>query len=343
MNEWSTQIAETTAPSAMKLVGRLRWVDIAKGIAIICVIVGHTVPHGPLRSALFSFHLPVFFVLSGFTTRLRPVGSMVPSLVKRLLVPYVLLTVGYWFFAFVLGHQALPSIESMTLSLLWGSGVPVGSVLPVGASWFLVCMFFARLLFVGGSNLMVRLGWKAPIQGLLWLGLLVVSALLHRVGIVLPFCWDEVPTATFLMWCGHTVKAYWTDWERLLKPGFVAILVVLWALGVKFSDFEMAIRLMSPVSVSVITALLGTALIAVVSCYIDANTRHLSAGLAWCGRESMVIYGAHILDLVVPIARVTAALWRPWVWASMLRVVADVSAAAVYVWAKDRLRTLRRS
>ncbi len=41
---------------------RLDWIVIAKGIAIILVIVGHTVPNpSPLRHAIFSFHMPVFF------------------------------------------------------------------------------------------------------------------------------------------------------------------------------------------------------------------------------------------------------------------------------------------
>lgn len=43
---------------------RLDWIDIAKGIAIILVIVGHTVPNpSPLRHAIFSFHMPVFLFL----------------------------------------------------------------------------------------------------------------------------------------------------------------------------------------------------------------------------------------------------------------------------------------
>lgn len=52
---------------------RLDWIDIAKGIAIILVIVGHTVPNpSPLRHAIFSFHMPVFFILAGYTFRPKP-------------------------------------------------------------------------------------------------------------------------------------------------------------------------------------------------------------------------------------------------------------------------------
>lgn len=45
---------------------RLDWIDIAKGIAIILVIVGHTVPNpSPLRHAIFSFHMRCSLFLPG--------------------------------------------------------------------------------------------------------------------------------------------------------------------------------------------------------------------------------------------------------------------------------------
>ena len=49
---------------------RIEWVDIAKGIAILLVIIGHTVKFGSLsRNIIFSFHMPLFFILSGYTFR----------------------------------------------------------------------------------------------------------------------------------------------------------------------------------------------------------------------------------------------------------------------------------
>lgn len=65
---------------------RLDWIDIAKGIAIILVIVGHTVPNpSPLRHAIFSFHMPVFFILAGYTFRPKPWRELLSGSVSRLL------------------------------------------------------------------------------------------------------------------------------------------------------------------------------------------------------------------------------------------------------------------
>ncbi len=40
---------------------RIEWVDIAKGIAIIAMIIGHGCPKRAIVSFIFSFHMPLFF------------------------------------------------------------------------------------------------------------------------------------------------------------------------------------------------------------------------------------------------------------------------------------------
>ncbi len=58
-----------TAPQTKK---RIDWVDCAKGIAIILVLIGHTVTFDTesqrlARGIIFSFHMPLFFILSSLT------------------------------------------------------------------------------------------------------------------------------------------------------------------------------------------------------------------------------------------------------------------------------------
>ena len=55
---------------------RIRFFDIAKGIAILAVILGHSaieanvfIPHHTAQlvvAVCFSFHMPLFFILSGY-------------------------------------------------------------------------------------------------------------------------------------------------------------------------------------------------------------------------------------------------------------------------------------
>ena len=51
--------------------GRIEWIDFAKGIAMLCVILGH-LGSDLANRVVFGFHLTVFFLLGGYT--LKPAG-----------------------------------------------------------------------------------------------------------------------------------------------------------------------------------------------------------------------------------------------------------------------------
>lgn len=120
---------------------RLDWIDIAKGIAIILVIVGHTVPNpSPLRHAIFSFHMPVFFILAGYTFRPKPWRVLLSGSVSRLLVPYVILALAWQVPSFLMigvpltGGVLTGGLE--TLVFASGVDVPGLGIAAVGMAWF---------------------------------------------------------------------------------------------------------------------------------------------------------------------------------------------------------------
>lgn len=43
---------------------RLQWLDFLKGIAILLVIVSHTLPYKIVVALVFSFHMPLFFAIT---------------------------------------------------------------------------------------------------------------------------------------------------------------------------------------------------------------------------------------------------------------------------------------
>ena len=51
---------------------RILWLDAARGIGIILVILGHIIPMDqPLCHVIYSFHIPLFFFLSGMVLQLQ--------------------------------------------------------------------------------------------------------------------------------------------------------------------------------------------------------------------------------------------------------------------------------
>ena len=72
---------------------RIQWIDTAKGIGIICVILGHLYAPG-LFIFIYSFHIPLFFFLSGYLFNGKSCfKEFVKSKIKGLLIPYIVLGV----------------------------------------------------------------------------------------------------------------------------------------------------------------------------------------------------------------------------------------------------------
>ena len=93
---------------------RLKEYDLAKGIGIILVVLGHFFPEGAphwyavLRQVIYSFHMPLFLFVSGFvymhTRRDISYGTFLKKKVNRIVVPYFL--VSFLFIAIKLVPQA---------------------------------------------------------------------------------------------------------------------------------------------------------------------------------------------------------------------------------------------
>ena len=68
-------------------------IDFLKGIGILSVILGHTVQLWPIRSFIYTFHMPLFFMASGYFYRKRPGSKLCRQLLKSLIVPYLIICV----------------------------------------------------------------------------------------------------------------------------------------------------------------------------------------------------------------------------------------------------------
>ncbi len=68
---------------------RITWIDMAKGYGILAVFIGHMVQSSPLGLFVYSFHLPLFFFISGYLFKTD--GNLWHFLKKKarsILLPY---------------------------------------------------------------------------------------------------------------------------------------------------------------------------------------------------------------------------------------------------------------
>lgn len=68
---------------------RQTWIDVCRGIGILLVLLGHSRP--PFRWLIFGFHMPLFFILSGYLFREgRKTAEYLSMLFRRYIIPYFL-------------------------------------------------------------------------------------------------------------------------------------------------------------------------------------------------------------------------------------------------------------
>lgn len=103
---------------------RIIELDFFKGIAILLVVLGHSVSRGvadhyldPVMLWIYSFHMPLFFFISGYlisytSYKKRNFGNSVLKKVLTLLLPYLVWTYG----VSLIEDRKIPNIEVVFLS-----------------------------------------------------------------------------------------------------------------------------------------------------------------------------------------------------------------------------------
>lgn len=89
--------------------------DITKGIGILLVILGHcgSIPYMPIRHFIFTFHMPLFFLVSGYLYKAKNAKDSIKKDLVRLGLPYAftcLAIVLYYFLYFLISktHNSEP-------------------------------------------------------------------------------------------------------------------------------------------------------------------------------------------------------------------------------------------
>lgn len=136
---------------------RLDYLDMAKGIGILFVLIGHLQgdpyytysPYiQPLCIYIFAFHMPMFFIVSGILMAIKhtdnkPIKETIGKRFKGIMIPY------FWFSFFyllvVVWALIVGDIQVQTLYLnLWY----VLSGYGMNVLWFLPALFLGELLFI---------------------------------------------------------------------------------------------------------------------------------------------------------------------------------------------------
>lgn len=81
----------------MTKTGRDVTFDVLKGIAILAMIAGHCFIPLPLHHFIYIWHMPLFFLISGYFFHEKPGGVVIRGICRGLFVPYAVTAMFIWF------------------------------------------------------------------------------------------------------------------------------------------------------------------------------------------------------------------------------------------------------
>lgn len=203
------------------MIRRYDWIDCLKGFGAILVIFGHLNPAMPIECYIYSFHMPLFFFISGILKKNKeqPLISFVKKKAKTLLAPLIIWNIISTAILMVIGYNKH--------QLLYGTFF-INKELPANTPiWFLLNLFICEVLYE------FLLSNKIPN-----IAIIVVSAIIGFFTCeqtILPFTLYTTPISLCFYTLGSTLRPKMlqnklTNVEKCAIPILLAISILYGAL-----------------------------------------------------------------------------------------------------------------
>lgn len=343
----STTLAANEKPGET----RLGFMDVAKLVAVLAVVTGHTALRFEgqflaerLTAVCFSFHLPLFFMVSGYFMHVDRPFRWKHNL-RALMVPYgvtaAAVVVGTTITAFVLKDQG--SSKEVLFSWANAAVFAAGDVvtnplwpqqLRIGAIWFLPALLWARLVVWAAYK--TKHPWAMVLLAFM-LGFFSARLVFLPLSVQAGLC------AALFVYFGQVFRNQGVLGKGGLSFFEWAVVAILWLCAIfGFEGFSMATSDYGAHFVDVLRNIaggIGGSLCVVKLCELAERSSFGSTriwkGLSKLGRFSLLIMCVHLFeDDVLRWGQIVSAtgVFLPsslgWFVVLIVRVLVDVSVAA---------------
>lgn len=286
---------------------RIEWVDCAKGITILLVIVFHTIENGTINAAIGSFCMSLFFMLSAYTYKYSKnneqfVTNFEKAFVHLMLPVYIMIILPTVYYMithcnqFTSGNYIKTYLSNKILTLIFLSGWDVevlsSHIEGIDMLWFLVALFVGRTLF---EYLHLRLSRKPLI---IWcLGLSLLGAVLAKIQ-WLPACLDIAFTIMPLFYLGSFFSSFKVENKPLIKLlvyGLIWLILIAPRYYFIKIGFDLNARLYLPYPLSLIIAVFGVLSVSEFSVLV-VKLNKIVKPLIYLGKNSLYLYLIHSID-----------------------------------------------
>lgn len=287
---------------------RIDWIDVAKGIAILLMVAGHTTIPKFISNFIWSFHMPLFFIASGLCTnwevrycdflKKKSISLLIPFLIYSIIVLPVAISIGSTTFDrwLVSGWQGI-------------------------ALWFIPVLYFSLVL----SKLILNIA-SIYFRVISMVFLLIVGVVLCYFDIGHNWTLSSVPYATFLIILGAYSKKLIQvinepKWYYVIGSLIVTIVVSqIWRL-------DMAWNHIMPIIPITIGACSGTYLVFSISSYLCKYCKPIKAILSAIGKETYIILAFSQIIIMLMIHYTG--------WPSLVRYPVMILALIILKYLKD--------
>ena len=264
---------------------RVKWIDTAKGIGIICVILGHL--YVPVAYAyIYSFHVPLFFFLSGYLFNNKySFRDFLKRKVRGLIIPYFCLGIPLIFISSILESDgfSFDSLFKYFIKLIINQRLYT--------LWFLTCLFALEIFFYFFNKSIKNL----YIQILISLVGCIIVLIYYEIG---GKCWlwniDLSIMALFFYIIGYAFKRKQIFENYIIKHKVVCIIITgAWVLGTFVNGhlfntvLDMYNNKYGVFVISYIVAILGIIIVCCVSRYIKVDF------IGYIGKNSLIYFAWH--------------------------------------------------
>lgn len=275
--------------------------DIMKGFGILLVIAGHWIGINKfLFNFIFSFHMPLFFILAGYFYKPQEPKTLLSKDFKRLIHPYIftcVLIILYQLISMIRNYDTEPFVDTLVASF-WGSGSVNHSSLyfadipSIGAIWFLLALFWCKNIY----NIIPKN--NKYLYGIVLI-LSITATIIDRYVANLPFALLPGISALIFFATGKFAKQNSTSWKWLLLG------IPVWIYCIAFSGMSIVRCYYNCYPLDVIGGITGTCAIYLLSKMIHSFSTLISRALTWLGKNSLAILCFHLVVMSVPFIGIT--------------------------------------
>ena len=277
---------------------RIKAIDIAKGIGILAVIIGHcySTPGYILVKILYAFHMPLFFIISGIllankesngkSLEIKKAAHLlankesngksleIKKAAHSLLIPYFIFDI--LFSICISVSTGFTELGNNILSTI--------SFVGITATWFLPCLFFVEVLFWFLEHV------NDKIRIIIIIALFIIGLFCPSIGYL------KVLLRVFIGLGFYSLGFYFSKVLLQLQKWYISIVLIIAFIASALCNDTIdlySMKLGNPVLYT-ISSMCGSMLLLQFSIFLSSKNHKIQNGITFLGRNTLIILCTHV-------------------------------------------------